>query len=146
MGMRKTSLIPCLEGKVLNVLHLPWHMHWQFPMSRPSWHINYVVVWCAIPITTNSFHNMGGARHLWWKWQQRSVCFGEKWVHRDFSKNNLSLATKECLFWWNNVIQSKMSSSTHVMKWVGCDRNGTSHVRVGKFDKFSINYITQPRS
>jgi hypothetical protein len=23
---------------------------------------------CVIPITTNSFHNMGGVRHLWWNY------------------------------------------------------------------------------
>jgi hypothetical protein len=39
-----------------------------------------------------------------------------------------------------------MSGSTHVMKWVGCDRNDTSHVRVESFDEVIINYVTQSRS
>jgi hypothetical protein len=39
-----------------------------------------------------------------------------------------------------------MSRSTCVTKLVGCDRNGTSHVRVESLDEVSINYITQPCS
>jgi hypothetical protein len=39
---------------------------------------------------------------------------------------------------------SKMSGSTRVMKRVGCDRNGTSHVRVESLDEVSINYVAQP--
>jgi hypothetical protein len=31
------------------------------------------------------------------------------------------------------------------MKQVGCDRNGTSHVRVESLDEVNINYIAQPR-
>jgi hypothetical protein len=30
------------------------------------------------------------------------------------------------------------------MKSVGCDRNGTSHVRVESLDGVSINYVPQP--
>jgi hypothetical protein len=39
-----------------------------------------------------------------------------------------------------------MSGSTRVMKWVGCGRNDTSHVRVESFDEVVINYITQSRN
>jgi hypothetical protein len=39
-----------------------------------------------------------------------------------------------------------MSGSTRVRTRVGCDRNGTSHVRVESLDDVGINYITQPRS
>jgi hypothetical protein len=34
---------------------------------------------------------------------------------------------------------------TRVTKRVGCDRNGTSHVRVECLDEVNINYVTQPR-
>jgi hypothetical protein len=37
-----------------------------------------------------------------------------------------------------------MFGSTHVMKKVGCDMNGTSHVTVESFDEVSINYNTRP--
>jgi hypothetical protein len=30
------------------------------------------------------------------------------------------------------------------MKQVGCDRNGTSHVRVESLHEVSINYVVQP--
>jgi hypothetical protein len=35
-----------------------------------------------------------------------------------------------------------MSRFNHVTKQVGCDRNGTWHVRVESSDKVSINYVT----
>jgi hypothetical protein len=37
-----------------------------------------------------------------------------------------------------------MSGSTCVTKRVGCDRIGTSDVRVKRFDEGSINYVAQP--
>jgi hypothetical protein len=37
-----------------------------------------------------------------------------------------------------------MSMFTVVTKRVGCDRNGTSHVRVESLDEVSINYVAQP--
>jgi hypothetical protein len=37
-----------------------------------------------------------------------------------------------------------MSVFTHITKRVGCDRNGTSHVRVESLNEVSINYVTQP--
>jgi hypothetical protein len=43
-----------------------------------------------------------------------------------------------------HAIPSKMTRSTRVTKRVGCDRNGTSHVRVESLDEVNINYITQP--
>jgi hypothetical protein len=44
--IKKTSSIPCLEGKFLKVLHLPRHLNWQFLMSPPSRYLNGVVVRC----------------------------------------------------------------------------------------------------
>jgi hypothetical protein len=38
-----------------------------------------------------------------------------------------------------------MSVFTRVTKRVGCDRNGTSHVRVESLDEVNINYVAQPR-
>jgi hypothetical protein len=78
--MKKSSLIPSLKGKVLNVLHLPRHLCWQ---SLVSWHHSTLMAWlcdiidtdfiwalhssmrCAIPITTDLFCIMDGPRHLW---------------------------------------------------------------------------------
>jgi hypothetical protein len=79
---KKPSSIPCLEGKVLNALHLPLHLHQQSLVSWPSRYFNGVFVWCnwywlhlhylppnmrcVIPVITYSFHLTGGPRHLWW--------------------------------------------------------------------------------
>jgi hypothetical protein len=38
-------------------------------------------------------------------------------------------------------VPSKMSGFTRVMKRVGCDRYGTSHVRVESIDEVNINYV-----
>jgi hypothetical protein len=65
----------------------------------------------------------------------------QKWVSRDFSKNNLSYAIKQHLSWRNYAILSKMSGSTRVTKRVGCDRNGTSQVRMESLDELCINYV-----
>jgi hypothetical protein len=43
-----------------------------------------------------------------------------------------------------HAIPSKMTRSTCVTKQVGCDRNGTSHVRVESLDEVNIIYIAQP--
>jgi hypothetical protein len=72
VAMKKTSLTPCLEGKVLMVLHLPRHI---IGSQRCRGHHDTLTVWlcdvvdmrCSIPIKVNSFHNMGGPRHLWQK-------------------------------------------------------------------------------
>jgi hypothetical protein len=39
-----------------------------------------------------------------------------------------------------------MPGSSRVRTRVGCDRNGTSHVRVESLHDVLINYVTQPRS
>jgi hypothetical protein len=49
---------------------------------------------------------------------------------------------------WRDLMKL-VSTTTHnhtvnVTKRVGCDRNGTSHVRVKSLDEVSINYIVEP--
>jgi hypothetical protein len=39
-----------------------------------------------------------------------------------------------------------MLGSTRVTKHIGCDRNGTSHVRVESTNEVSVNYFSQPGS